>query len=134
MSAFLKDRMLGSQKEDELLPFFRTHFNDNSIVKQLNPYSVMDFKGKKLSIELKTRNIPINKYESTMVGYNKFLFCSKLNKDIQCYFFFQFTDCLVYYHYDNLDIFTIADGGRSDRGMEESSKYVFIPTNKLIKI
>jgi hypothetical protein len=129
-----KDYIQGTNQEDLLLPFFRIFFNDLSIKKQVNPFSVMDFKGDKLLIELKTRNNALNKYDTTMVGYNKFLGCSKLNKDIRCFFFFKFTDCLSYYEYDNSNFFTICDGGRSDRGIDESSKYVYIPISKLILV
>ena len=128
-----KDYDDGKKQEDILLPFFRKMFQDDKIEKQKNPYSVMDFKGHNLFIELKKRNCSLSKYDSSMIGYNKIQFCSRLNDNIDCYFFFQYTDYLVYYRYDTSHFFQVSDGGRNDRGREESSKYIFIPIDKLIK-
>jgi hypothetical protein len=134
MSVSFKDYNQGKTHEDFLLPFFRRMFNDEKIDKQKNPYSVMDFKGHNLFIELKKRNCLLSKYESSMIGFNKIQFCSRLYDYIDCYFFFQYDDFLVYYKYDNSHFFQVSDGGRCDRGEVESSKYVYIPIEILVKV
>ena len=128
---FFRDLEYGLKKEIELLPFLQNYFNDDSITK-LNKMNCFDFIGENKFIELKSRNNNYNKYDKTMVGYNKFKKASEIN--VPVYFFFCFTDGLYYYKYNKDDQFEIRKGGRSDRGYFEKNDYVFIPINLLIKV
>ena len=75
---FFRDLEYGLKKEIELLPFLQNYFNDDSITK-LNKMNCFDFIGENKFIELKSRNNNYNKYDKTMVGYNKFQKASEIN-------------------------------------------------------
>jgi hypothetical protein len=129
---FFRDLEYGLKKEIELLPFLQNYFNDNSITK-LNKMNCFDFIGNQKFIELKARNNNYNKYESTMIGYNKIKKASEINEDV--YFFFCFTDGLFYYKYNKNDQFEIRKGGRYDRIRSgEIKDYVYIPISLLTKV
>ena len=129
---FFRDLEYGLKKEIELLPFLQNYFNDDSITK-LNKVNCFDFIGDSKFIELKSRTINYNKYDSTMIGYNKFKKASEINEDV--YFFFCFTDGLFYYKYNKNDQFEIRKAGRFDRIRSgEIKEHVFIPISLLIKV
>ena len=99
MSKIFKDIEFGLIKERELLPILKNYFNDDTIIK-LDKNNVFDFKGDKSGyIELKSRHCIMNKYPTTMVGYNKIIKAKELN-DYDVYFFFSFDDFLTYWKYD----------------------------------
>ena len=128
---FLKDLEFGNIKEQEILPVLKGFFNDDTITK-LDNYNIFDFKGDNKYIELKSRHNNYNKYETTMIGYNKILKASTLNEDV--YFFFSFDDGLYHWKYDKNYKLEIKKGGRYDRGKKELNNYCYIPISILIKV
>ena len=131
MSKFFKDYEFGNIKEQSVLPTLQQYFNDNTICK-LDKNNIFDFKGDNKYIELKSRHNNLNKYPTTMVGYNKILKASQLNEDV--YFFFSFDDYLTYWKYNPNNNFQIKSAGRRDRGRPEIKDYFFIPITDLIKV
>ena len=129
---YYKDLEFGRIKENELLPVLKNYFNDDSIQK-LNKYNTFDFKGENKFIELKSRNNELNKYPTTMIGFNKINKASLILEDV--YFCFCFTNGLYYYKYNKEDNFEIRKGGRYDRiKTGEINDYYYIPINLLQKI
>ena len=128
---FKKDYNFGLQKEVELLPILRKFFYDDTII-QLDRHNVFDYKGDNKYIELKSRNNNYNRYQTTMIGYNKIKKALELNEDV--YFVFNFTDGLYYYKFDRDKELEIKQGGRFDRGIPEIKDYYFIPIEILKEI
>ena len=129
---FHKDLEFGFLKENEILPIIKDFFNDETIQK-LDKYNTFDFKGINKYIELKSRHNNLNKYPTTMIGYNKIRQASTLNEDV--YFLFSFDDYLCYWKYDRNINLEIKRGGRFDRIKSgELNDYCYIPINLLQKI
>ena len=130
MSKFIKDYNFGIENEFKILPIIKNYFKDDSIIK-LDKYNKFDYKGLAF-YELKSRNNEYNKYNTTMIGYNKIELSNQLKDDV--YFLFSFTDGLYYWKYDKTYKLEIKRGGRIDRGRPEINNYAFIPIDILIKI
>jgi hypothetical protein len=123
----------GIKNEIEVMPILEKYFNIK--LKKTSLYYSMDFISEDGTYyELKSRNNCYNKYETTMVGYNKIAYANKGNKSV--YFVFKFTDGIYYYQYDKskLKDLIIKEGGRCDRGKEEYKTYAFIDIAFLTKI
>ena len=125
------DYLVGLERERQLLPILKTHFKDDSIF-QLTQYNTFDYQGDNKYIELKSRNNKIDKYDKTMVGYNKIIRASTILEDV--YFFFWFTDGLFYWKFNRDIDLEVKRAGRQDRGKFEYNNYAFIPTTLLTKI
>ena len=124
---YLIDYNFGVESENNVLDTLKAYFSDNSIIK-------FDFKGTNKYIELKTRRNNYLKYDSTIIGLNKFKEASQLDEDV--YLVFKFTDGLYMYKYDREYQLNIKFNhcSRTDRGYKEINNYVFLPTELLIKI
>ena len=130
---YLVDYNFGVESENIVLDTLKAYFSDNSIIK-LNKSHTFDFKGTNKYIELKTRRNNYLKYDSTIIGLNKFKEASQLDEDV--YFVFKFTDGLYMYKYDKEYQLNIKFNhcSRKDRGYKEINDYVFLPIEMLIKI
>ncbi len=138
----------------QILEFFNINDNDETTVVRHHRYQVIDWiitktstivnpetkKKKKqkdvTTVELKSRTCSKDKYSTTMYPINKFrkqIDNIKNNKIVKAYCVFIFSDCIAYYEItsESEKEITIADGGRSDRGIRESSTYAYIPVDKL---
>lgn len=138
----------------QILQFFGVADNNTTTIVRHHRYQVIDWVITKIStelnpitkrkkqhkditlIELKTRTCSLNKYKSTMYPINKFRKQIEniiKNKVVKAYCVFIFSDCIAYYEItqDSEKEITIDVGGRSDRGMRESSTYAYIPIDKL---
>ncbi len=125
------DIYMGALMEDYIIDIIETHFNINNLEK-LNNFHPMDFKHNSTYFEIKSRRNAHNKYDSSMVGYNKIQWL--INNNIEeAYFVFIFTDGDYYYKWNKQDTFNTGISGRCDRGCVERKLYYYIPTNKLIK-
>jgi hypothetical protein len=63
---------MGRTNENLFRPILETYFN--APLKRFNDsWSVLDFYSYKFRVELKSRTISINDYETTYIGYNKVL-------------------------------------------------------------
>ena len=128
------DIKFGLQAENDLYDILKEKF-DKNLVRSTDKYSRYDYYSDSCIVELKTRRNTKDKYPTTMIGLNKFDDCLRdCSKDY--YFVFNFTDGVWYWKFDKdeYDEFEKRIGGRNDRGYDESSMYLYIPVNMLIKL
>lgn len=124
--------------EDESIKIFKDLLDKkyNCNLKRLKEFSTFDLKDKekKIIIEVKKRNNDHNKYNTTMIGENKYIRANHYyKKDYKVLFCFQFNDGNYYYKYND-ENFIPKIGGRCDRGIKEFKNYIYIPIDKLIKL
>ena len=131
---YRKDYEIGRNNEIQLLDTLKKRF---SLTLELtNRFHTFDYycEKNKIYIELKCRSNMKDKYESTMIGFNKIEKAILCSPEYCIYFVFQFKDGLFYWKFNmnELQSFEIKQGGRTDRGTAEISKYLFIPV-KILK-
>jgi hypothetical protein len=130
-----KDRTFGGEKEDENIALIRSTIDAN-LQKNSNFFNVIDFQSKGCYIELKSRRCKKTTYHDTMIGSNKIDFAKKSDKPT--YFCFSFTDGLFCWKYDEeeaADAISYRDGGRNDRGVDETKpNYAYIKCEYLKKL
>ena len=126
-----EDLLMGTLKEEYIKDVICCHFNIPELIK--TPFShPMDFKCDDIYFEVKSRRNNHNKYDTTMIGFNKIKWIKDNNiKDV--YFVFVFEDGDFYYKYNPEDKFETGTGGRWDRGKVEKKLYYYIPISKLTK-
>ena len=114
----------GKQKEKEVFLTLKEKFKNIQETKER--YSDWDFIDKegKILIELKSRRVNSNKFNSTILGSNKIHKGRKCSLEgYKVYYIFNFLDKILYYRLKNKDIF---------RESFFNYKYhSFIPNNKL---
>jgi hypothetical protein len=123
-----QDLKLGTHFEKVVLNFLnlQPENKDNQFVAFKNKYEPMDFINNNIIAELKTRKNHLNKYDTTMCGYNKIEEIENNPREGYKYiFYFLFIDGLYRWDY-NKDEFYIDKGGRCDRGCEEIKDYSYI--------
>ena len=129
-----RDLEFGEKSELEVLPIIKNYF-DTELEKTKYKYATFDFVSNKYCIELKSRNNAKDKYDSTIIGYNKIKKCNDKNKTY--IFCFKFTDGIFFWKYNDEEFekfCEINNGGRKDRGYTEYNQYCYIPVNLLKKI
>jgi hypothetical protein len=127
-----QDLEIGQLNELYIQDILCSHFK-LPYLNQTTFFHPMDFYCDGVYFEVKSRRNTHDKYDTTMIGYNKIQWIKDKNiKDV--YFVFIFTDGNFYYKYNPEDNFEITTGGRWDRGKVEKKLYYYIPTNKLTKI
>ena len=129
-----KDINFGKTSEIELFDKLKEKFG-NDLVHSTDKYSRYDYYSDNCIVELKTRRVYKNTYSTTMIGLNKFDECLS-NNEKDYYFVFKFYDGTYYWKFDEdeYDKFEKRIGGRSDRGYNEISSYLYIPVDRLEKI
>ena len=97
------DLVFGPAGERTVLKDLQSLLGDD-ITKIEDKYSVMDYTNSNNTtyVELKSRNIPHHKFDTTIIGNNKIAFCTDPNRSY--YFAFNFSDGLYYIKYDK-DLF-----------------------------
>ena len=138
MSKKALDLSLGLNNEENLLDTFRLYFNE-PLLKKTNQYSMSDYSSSDTHIELKTRRCQYNTYPTTIIGYNKCKYYSKLNKlNIRCFFIFHFLqDNTIYYiQYDDelFKMFQKQDNSIIRDYKIEYKENIHIPITYLTKI
>jgi hypothetical protein len=127
--SFKKDLEFGLNKEKEILVLINKYFK-REIHKTIDKYCKYDFFDFKYNYELKSRRCSINTYDTTLLPFDKIQ-----RKTI---YLFNFTDGLYYIKYKKeiFDEFEKKEYVRNKReGKNDIKKeYIYIPTNKLIKI
>ena len=115
----------GDEAEDRLTNTFKNYFC-YELIKDPNPYAIMDYHCSCCLVELKSRNIKKNTFETTMVGMNKINYALKSKK--MSYFVFEFTNGLYYWilNKEELKTFEIKKGGTTKRGEIEEKDYLYI--------
>lgn len=128
-----QDLLIGQLNEDYIKDVICYHFKLPNLTKTPLCHP-MDFKCDDSYFEIKSRRNTHNKYDTTMIGYNKIQWIKDNYSKIDAvYFVFVFTDGDYYYEYNPEDKFETGIGGRWDRGKVEKKLYYYIPTNKLTK-
>ena len=135
----------GDKAEARLFPHFKDIFDD-SLVRSEDKFSLFDFYGDDVIIELKSRNICKDTYPTTMIGMNKINECLNAESDKryytdkggikECkrfYFIFEFNDGLYYWRFTKKRYakFEQRVMGTDKRGYSERSLYLMIPVDKL---
>ena len=134
-----EDVKFGLTNETQALPIISKYFN-TKLIKDPNPYAVHDWwnETKTIFIELKSRRINHNQYDTAIIGTNKIKKC--LNKDTNYYFCWLYLDGLYYIKYDKevFKNFVVDDnykiGFRKDVGKAEISSVTHIPYKLLTKL
>ncbi len=117
--------------EQELLPYFKRYFNDETL-KNMPTYAPLDYDGEKCSIELKQRNVFSKTYCDVMMPISKLKFASNLSKDV--YFVIGYRDGLFSWKFDKDAPINYRSGGRNDRGYSEIKDYAYIPSDYFQKM
>jgi hypothetical protein len=132
------DLKMGSENEDKNVHKLEKHFK-LELLKDTNKYSIFDWfdKSNTVYLELKSRRLMSNSYNTTIIGLNKIRYCT--NPDIKYYFCFAFNDGLFYIKFDK-ELFKtfkteiLKINYRSDVKRQEFNDVIHIPTNLLKKI
>ena len=95
-----KDLKFGTTKEKEILPKLQKFFNNNTLRQNKDQYGIIDFidDDKTLYIELKSRRIRHNQYDSLIIGYNKIIYLENLDIEDK-YLVFNCSDGVYYIKY-----------------------------------
>ena len=121
------------QNEDTMLPIIQEYFNDSTICKLTDKYSLFDFRGRETLYELKTRHCNKNTCKTTIFPTKKFKFEPNTKKIL----IFSFDDGNYYIEYNEAfntfkkeqNRFRYVEG-RNDCVVE----YVHIPVEALIPL
>ena len=81
----------------------------NDYIYRLDWNNIFNFIGDNTFIKLNSRHNNCSQYPTTIIGYNKRIKASELNKEV--YFFFCFDDCLAYLKNDKNYDLLIKRGG-----------------------
>ena len=132
-----RDYNYGIQKENEICDVLGKYLNVYWSQSK-DRYDLLDRHDwdKKIHLEIKSRRVRMNQYNSTMVGMNKINYARLLYEaGHTIYFVFVFTDGAYYWKFNNngVDFYT-AMGGRGDRGATERKLYAYIPISNLLPI
>jgi len=109
------DLEFGIKQEEQILPRLIKYFGQH-LVKTNNTYGEIDFTGATISMELKSRRIPHNKYDTALVGANK-IEKARADPSRDYYIVWNYTDGLYYLKYTPSlwDTFEVADYQRGQR-------------------
>ena len=129
---FKDDLKLGNDGESELKPIIEKMFDTQFLfTEKSHNWDFIDADNK-IYVELKTRRIKHNKYNTLYFSYAKKRFIDK-NPNYDYYVFFKCLDGIYYFKYSEDKIFT-SYGGRNDRGKNEYKKICNVYTKYLIKV
>ena len=124
---YLADMDFGFGEEEVIKPLLEEHFGE---LKKLDKYNPFDFENDEYIIEVKSRRIPHNKYNSLMFNYSKIEKLEGYEDRKPAIFVFNCEDGIYYWEYDSSQ-FTIGRGGRCDRGCNEYSRMAYVPIEHL---
>ena len=130
---YSKDYDFGIANENNLLCTIKSYFGDD-LECCPDQYSIVDFTSANTNVELKSRRIKHNKYDTAMIGKNKIDFM--LNDNKRGYIVYKYLDGIFYVEItkENVNKFNLGVGGRYDRGKNEVSDIYYIPYEMLTKI
>jgi hypothetical protein len=133
MSKKIQDIKFGLEKENENYEIIKNFFNCGELNKT-SKYGIIDFYNDTHYIELKSRRVNYNDYNTSIIGKNKIDYFKKLKKE--CYIIINYLDGLYYIKYDD-NIFNNFDIKNEviirDNKKENKINY-HIPINLLNKI
>ena len=125
---YQKDLEFGHKEEIRIKLILEEYFGLLNILDKYNPF---DFENEKYLLELKSRRIPHNKYDTAMVNYSKLLRTS--NSEKERIIIFNYSDGLFFWKV-NSDEYEIGKGGRNDRGVEEYYTMAYVKKESLQNI
>lgn len=127
------DYNFGKKNEEQLLERLQNNFGrDLSPTK--SKVCPVDFCSDSIVIELKTRRNNLRRYPTTMISKSKIDYMLESGK--KAYVVFNFTDGIYYIEItkESIEKFSLAKGGRYDRGRPEVNIYYYIPIELLCKL
>lgn len=125
---YLSDLSFGLSEEEVIKPFLEEHFGE---LQKLGKYSPFDFENDDYLIEVKSRRIPHNKYNTLMFNYSKIEKLETYDTNKTAIFVFNCEDGIYCWEYDSSE-FTISRGGRCDRGCNEYYTMAYVPVEHLV--
>lgn len=129
---FQNDYKFGLNNENKILPLINKYFKED-IIKSVSSFSLNDFQSHTTLYELKSRTNAYNKYNDTLLGFNKII--DGVKKQV---FLFNFTDGLYFIEYNEtlFNTFTKKPFVRNARADfdDKPKQYIFIPIKNLTKI
>ena len=137
MKTFKNDLKFGMQNECDTHKAIERCWGIDLIKR--SKFDPFDLEGDNLLIEIKSRNINHDQYDTCLVGYNKILYAKKeleRNDKLNIYFFWKYKDGIFYAKYGDFE-YTISEytrGCRADRIGKDINKITcFIETKKFLK-
>lgn len=126
-----QDYAFGIEQEEKIKETLEKHFNTK--LNKLSKYNKFDFEGEKCLIEIKSRNVTSERFDSTILPYSKIEGIEKQNKEV--YFVFNFTDKIYYIQY-NQELFKTFGKANYKRKQridydDKEQLYIFIPIKNL---
>jgi hypothetical protein len=133
MSKKIQDLKFGLEKENENYEIIKNFFNCGELNKT-SKYGIIDFYNDTHYIELKSRRINYNDYNTSIIGKNKIDYFKKLKKE--CYIIINYLDGLYYIKYDDnvFNNFDIKNEVIIRDNKKENKINYHIPINLLNKI
>ena len=125
---YQSDLEFGHKEEIRIKVILEKYYGELKILEKYNPF---DYENDEYLIELKSRRIPHDKYDTAMVNYSKLLRTS--NSEKERVIIFNYSDGLYFWKV-NLDEYSVGTGGRSDRGVEEYYTMAFVKKEYLTNI
>lgn len=127
-----EDLKLGLDAEKSIKPILESVFGE--LKPKRNTNDPFDFDGDNKVIELKTRRIKHNQYDTLFFGKNKYdKGCQYLEEGVRVYYVFNCLDGIYYWEQNENECFH-KRGGRFDRGRPEVQMLTNVPTKYLKKI
>lgn len=132
------DLSFGTQSEFNVMEVLQQYLE--TTLNRLGGYAVFDFESpdKTIMVELKSRRIRHNTYDTALIGLNKIAFCDKMT-DVTFHLAFAYTDGLytIQYNKEQFDSFEVRHNyvrGARDDATNTPSSVVMIPTKLLTKV
>ena len=129
----MAEENFGFKNEEVMLPIIQSFFNDSTIYKLTNKYSLFDYRGADALYELKTRKCKRLTYTTTIFPTNKFKFEPNTKKILV----FSFEDGNYYIEYNEaFNTFKKeVKKFRHDRGGQDKAvEYIHIPVERLLPL
>ena len=118
---YKNDMKFGLTEEDKAKPILEKKYGE---LTKLSKYAPFDFENDEFLIEMKSRRIKHDTYNTLMINYSKIK--KIVNDDKKVVFIFNCLDGYYYWDYNPENEFTIGTGGRCDRGCNEYYEMAYI--------
>ena len=124
------DMSFGFSEEDRIQPILEKQFGELTKLDKYNPF---DFENEDYIIEVKSRRINHNKYNTLMFAYSKIEKLEGYEDEKIAIFVFNCDDGIYYWEQNSEECFH-KKGGRFDRGRPEVQLLTNVPTEYLKKL
>lgn len=123
---YQNDMEFGFKQEELIKPILEEKFGKLNHLPKYNPF---DYENDDYLIELKSRHINHDQYDTTMINYSKLLKTAKCGKER--IIAFNYEDGLFLWKVDKN--YKLGKGGRKDRGCDEFSTMAFVDKTNLVR-